>query len=53
MNNINVEFTDIKDKDLVFLDGFLLCTINYDGDFEIDSVRDNIRKILIDAHKTK
>lgn len=41
-----ISFIKEENYDIVFLLGNELCTINYDCDFEIESTRENIRKII-------
>lgn len=41
-----ISFTSMGNSDLVFLLGDLLCTICYEGDYEIENARKNIREIL-------
>lgn len=41
-----ISFKSVENSDLVFLLDDLLCTIDYDSDFEVESTRENIRKII-------
>lgn len=41
-----ISFEKVGNTDLVFLLGSELCTIDYDCDFEVESTRENIRKII-------
>lgn len=41
-----ISFVKKENYDIVFLLGSELCTIDYDCDFEIESTRENIRKLI-------
>ena len=46
MTELSISFKEVDNSDLVFLDDFLLCTIDYDSDFEVESTRKNIRRLF-------
>ena len=46
MTELIISFKEVDNTDLIFLKSNLLCTIDYEGDFEVESTRKNIRRLF-------